>query len=78
MLNKPAIIEYDKYKFMILSAPDDNSLNYWIEVYKLILNNKSFLLQQFKAFNVSDIVRLCERTYSNDLIEQNEIRSHVI
>jgi len=32
MLNKPAIIEHEKYKFMILSAPDDNSLNYWIEV----------------------------------------------
>jgi hypothetical protein len=32
MLNKPAIIENEKYKFMILCAPDDNSLNYWIEV----------------------------------------------
>lgn len=32
MLNKPAIIGHEKYKFMILSAPDDNSLNYWIEV----------------------------------------------
>ena len=37
MLNKPAIIEHKNYKFMILSAPDDNSLNYWIEVIKNII-----------------------------------------
>lgn len=32
MLNKAKLVEYNNYRFMILSAPDEHSLEYWIEV----------------------------------------------
>jgi len=32
MLNKPSLIDYNNFNFMIFSAPDDNSCEYWLEV----------------------------------------------
>lgn len=32
MLNKPSIVEHNHHRFMIFSAPDDKSLDYWLEV----------------------------------------------
>lgn len=62
MLNKPSIVEHNNYRFMIFSAPDDNSLDYWME--------------QFKLYNVTDIVRTCERTYTEADIIKEGIRIH--
>jgi protein tyrosine phosphatase type IVA len=62
MLNKPSIVEHNNYRFMIFSAPDDNSLDYWME--------------QFKLYNVTDIVRTCERTYTEAEIIKEGIRMH--
>ena len=62
MLNKPSIVEHNNYRFMIFSAPDVNSLAYWID--------------QFKQYKVTDIVRTCERTYSDDEIIKEGIRIH--
>ena len=80
MLNKPSFVEHNNYRFMIFSAPDDNSLDYWIEV---IINTYFhyfifiyFSLQQFKLYKVTDIVRTCERTYTEDEILKNGIRIH--
>ena len=62
MLNKPSIVEHNNYRFMIFSAPDNNSLSYWID--------------QFKLYKVTDIVRTCERTYNDDEIIKEGIRIH--
>jgi protein tyrosine phosphatase type 4A len=62
MLNKPSLVEHNNYRFMIFSAPDDNSLQYWIE--------------QFKLYNVTDVVRTCERTYTEDDIIKEGIKIH--
>ena len=70
MLNKPSILEYDRTKFMIFSAPDENSLEYWIKV-------QSLFLKEFKTHNVTDIVRTCEKTYSEESILNQKIRIHV-
>lgn len=62
MLNKPSIVEYNNLNFMIFSAPDDKSMPYWIE--------------QFKLYNVTDIIRTCEKTYSEEEILRSNINIH--
>ncbi len=71
MLNKPSIVEHNNYRFMIFSAPDNNTIEYYLEV-KNIYNYQ----QKFKEYKVTDVVRTCERTYTDDHIINKGIRIH--
>ena len=50
MLNKPSIVEHNKYRFMIFSAPDNNTLDYWIEVCNFTILRVKFFVKTNKFF----------------------------
>ena len=62
MLNKASLIEHNNYHFMIFCTPDDKNISYWID--------------QFKQYKVTDIVRTCEKTYTEEEIAAQGIRIH--
>ena len=59
MYYKPSPVEYEKYQFLIMSAPDDA--------------NKTSYLQDMKEFNVTLLVRTCDNSYSEDKIKEQDI-----
>jgi len=64
VLNPPTLIEHLGQRFLIFDAPSSHSL--------------SLYTQFFIENNVSDIVRLCEPTYSTDSLEKLGIKVHVL
>eukprot|EP01139_Manchomonas_bermudensis_P016123 Amastigsp_a511856_174.p1 type:complete len:175 gc:universal Amastigsp_a511856_174:544-20(-) len=60
--NPSSFIEYDSFKFLITDAPSDMNLPIYLE--------------EFKRYNVTDVVRVCEATYDPSLLATNGIRFH--
>lgn len=60
--NKPSFIEHDSVRFLIIDAPTDMN----VEAY----------IREFKAVNVSDLVRCCECAYSSDRIVKSGVNVH--
>jgi protein tyrosine phosphatase type 4A len=56
----PSEITYKTMKFLIMDRPTDSTI--------------PALLEELKKRNVKDVVRVCEATYSTDLLEKEGIR----
>ncbi|KAG0176431.1 hypothetical protein DFQ29_006115 [Apophysomyces sp. BC1021] len=61
-IHPPTYIEYKNQRFLILDAPAQTSLPLYI--------------QEFERWNVTDVVRCCEATYSRNLLQDHGIRVH--
>ena len=59
MYYKPSPVDYEKYQFLIMSAPDDH--------------NMSRYLQDMKDYNVTLLMRTCDNSYSEDAIREQGI-----
>ncbi|RKO92533.1 protein-tyrosine phosphatase-like protein, partial [Blyttiomyces helicus] len=55
-------VTYKNMKFLILDCPTDSTLPTYLE--------------ELKARNVTDVVRLCEPTYSRERLEEEGIKVH--
>lgn len=62
VLNHPTKIEYGKIKILILDAPTNDLLPLYIK--------------EMKNYNVTDLVRTCEKTYNDDEIQMAGINVH--
>lgn len=62
LVNKPSLIEFGPLRILIMDAPRDSNLHLY--------------LKQCKKFNVVDIVRISEPSYSKDEVEKSGIRLH--
>ncbi|KAJ9074150.1 hypothetical protein DSO57_1009229 [Entomophthora muscae] len=62
LLNPPTLIENLGYRFLIFDAPSNQSLPLYI--------------QEFKKYNVTDVVRVCEPTYPTELLVKAGIKVH--
>lgn len=62
VLNHPTKIEYGKIKILILDAPTNDLLPLYIK--------------EMKNYNVTDLVRTCEKTYNDSEIEAAGINVH--
>lgn len=62
VLNHPTKIEYGKIKILILDAPTNDLLPLYIK--------------EMKKYNVTDLVRTCEKTYNDNEIEMAGINVH--
>lgn len=60
--NKPTVLRWKKFSFVIMDAPNNSNLHLYIK--------------EMKQHHVSDIVRACEETYSKDQVEAAGIRVH--
>lgn len=60
--NKPSFIEHGHLRFLIIDAPTDVN----VEAY----------IKEFKAHNVSDLVRACECSYSAERIIKGGVNVH--
>ena len=58
--NPPSLIEYKNRKFLIFDAPNDENL--------------AAYLREFKKHHVVHVVRVCDPTYSTDLLADNGIK----
>ncbi|KAF7728090.1 hypothetical protein EC973_006728 [Apophysomyces ossiformis] len=61
-LHPPTYIEYKDQRFLILDAPAQTNLHLYI--------------QEFERWNVTDVVRCCEATYSQHMLLDRGIRVH--
>ncbi|ORX88744.1 phosphatases II [Basidiobolus meristosporus CBS 931.73] len=62
LINPPTLVEYKNLRFVIADAPSDNNL--------------ALYLKEFEKYNVVDVVRVCEPTYSKELLEKKNITVH--
>ncbi|RUP50649.1 protein-tyrosine phosphatase-like protein [Jimgerdemannia flammicorona] len=62
LINPPTLIDYKGVRFLIVDAPSNNSLPLYIK--------------EFERWNVTDVVRCCEPTYSKDPLEEKGIKVH--
>lgn len=60
--NSPSYIEYRNMKFLIMDAPSDANLPLYIT--------------ELKKHNVAHVVRVCDPSYSIDLLTRNNIQTH--
>lgn len=60
LVNRPSLIEYKQYRFLIMDAPTENNIHAYIDI--------------LKKKNVIAVVRACEPTYSIDSLLRNSIR----
>jgi protein tyrosine phosphatase type 4A len=61
-IHPPTFVEYEGLRFLIADAPSDNNLIHYINA--------------FEAYNVTDVVRVCEPTYNIAPLEERNIRVH--
>ena len=59
MYYKPSRVDYEKYQFLIMSAPDDGNMNRY--------------LQDMLDNNVTLLMRTCDASYSEDAIVEKGI-----
>jgi protein tyrosine phosphatase type 4A len=59
---KPTLIEYDKMKFLIMDAPRQANLHFYIK--------------EMRKHHVTDVVRVCEVTYTANELTQAGIQLH--
>jgi protein tyrosine phosphatase type IVA len=64
LAQKPTFIEQDNHRFLIMDAPTDQNLPAYIE--------------ELKKFNVHNIVRACEPTYSTSPLTAAHMQVHEI
>lgn len=62
LTNKPSFVEYQTLKFLIIDAPNDRNLQQYI--------------REFQKYNVKDLVRACEGTYSTEAVVSAGVRVH--
>ncbi|KAJ2992113.1 Protein tyrosine phosphatase type IVA 1 [Globomyces sp. JEL0801] len=60
--NQLSLVEYNDLKFLIFDAPSPNNIDTYIS--------------QFKSYNVTDVVRVCEPTYDRNILESAGINVH--
>ncbi|ETV65839.1 hypothetical protein H257_17566 [Aphanomyces astaci] len=60
--NKPSHVQHEHLSFLILDAPNDTNLPLYIK--------------EFKKYQVTDIVRACEPTYSRSTVETAGFKLH--
>eukprot|EP00742_Colponemidia_sp_Colp-10_P000285 GILJ01000321.1.p1 GENE.GILJ01000321.1~~GILJ01000321.1.p1 ORF type:complete len:201 (-),score=17.85 GILJ01000321.1:196-711(-) len=51
MINRPSLIEYGKFRFLIMDAPNDANINLYVK--------------ELQKNGISDVVRTCEPSYSD-------------
>jgi protein tyrosine phosphatase type 4A len=61
--NKPSLIEWKQYRFLIMDAPKSSNLEMYIK--------------ELRKSNVTDLVRACGQTYDGEEIERAGIKMHV-
>ncbi|KAI7864494.1 protein-tyrosine phosphatase-like protein [Spinellus fusiger] len=62
LINPPTYIEHKNKRFLIVDAPSNNNLPLY--------------LQEFERWNVTDVVRCCEATYSKEPLTEKGIEVH--
>ena len=60
--NKPSLVQYESYSFLIMDAPHDHNVHLYIK--------------EMKNYNVSNVVRACEPTYGKEQVESAGIQVH--
>lgn len=60
--NPPTLIEYAELKFLIMDAPSQSNLHLY--------------LKEMERVRVRDVVRICEPTYSKEMVESSGIKVH--
>ncbi|KAF9552073.1 Protein tyrosine phosphatase type IVA 1, partial [Lunasporangiospora selenospora] len=60
LLNRPALIEYKHMRFLVLDAPSDSNLHLYVS--------------EFVRYDVKDVVRVCEPTYSIESLGAQSIK----
>lgn len=60
--NKPSVVKWQKYCFLIMDAPNDANLHLY--------------LKEMKKQRVTDLVRACEPTYTKEQAESAGFRVH--
>ncbi len=60
--NPPSLVQFKKMKFLIMDAPSETNLQLYIK--------------EMEKYNVSDIVRVCDPSYSKDIVEKHGIKLH--
>jgi protein tyrosine phosphatase type 4A len=61
-INPPTLIQYEKLRFLIADAPSDRNLIHYVK--------------EFEKYKVTDVVRVCDPTYSIELLEEKNIKIH--
>lgn len=64
LANPPTLIEYKNLRFLIMDAPTETTLPLYIK--------------EMKRQNVTDLVRVCDLTYSESLVKDNGINVHAL
>ncbi|KAI8069798.1 protein-tyrosine phosphatase-like protein [Gilbertella persicaria] len=62
LLHPPSLIEYKDLRFLITDTPS--------------INNLSIYIQEFERWNVTDVVRCCNATYSHHSLNEHGIQVH--
>ncbi|KAH6569390.1 hypothetical protein BASA50_003542 [Batrachochytrium salamandrivorans] len=62
LANQPTLIEYKNLRFLVFDAPSDRIIDVYIK--------------EFKAHNVTDVVRVCDPTYNKAALESVSIKVH--
>ncbi|KAJ1656564.1 hypothetical protein IWQ61_003876 [Dispira simplex] len=62
LITPPTFLEYQGLRFLIFDAPSNNTLPIY--------------LKEMEKYNVTDVVRACDATYSKGLLEVKGIRMH--
>lgn len=60
--NPPSLVQYQQMRFLIMDAPSETNLQLYIK--------------EMERYNVSDIVRVCDPSYSKEAVEKHGIRLH--
>lgn len=60
--NPPTLIEFSELRFLIMDAPSQSNLHLY--------------LKEIERFGVKNIVRICEPTYSKEIVESHGIKVH--
>lgn len=60
--NPPTFVEWHGLRFLIMDAPSESNLDLY--------------LKELKRYNVTDLVRVCDPTYSRETVERQGIRLH--
>ncbi|KAI8068511.1 protein-tyrosine phosphatase-like protein [Gongronella butleri] len=61
-IHAPTLIESPKARFLIVDTPSSNNLPYYIK--------------EFERWQVTDVVRCCEPTYSKEILKDRGIETH--
>lgn len=60
-------------RFLLMDAPSDSTVHLYVKVFI----SSFFYLKEMIRNNVTDLVRVCEPTYSRSYVEASGIKVHV-